>query len=59
MEIPMAITENKISIKTYKTGCVYLKEGWYEYDELEDLIELSKRNNERLIMELRESMKKW
>ena len=54
----MATTENKISIKTYKTGCVYLKEGWYEYDELEDLIELSKRNNERLIMELRESMKK-
>lgn len=58
METPIVTTENEITIKTYKTGCVYLKEGWYEYDTLEDLIELSKRNNERLIMELRESMKK-
>jgi hypothetical protein len=50
--------DNETTIKTYKTGCVYLKEGWYEYETLEELIELSKRNNERLIMELRESKTK-
>ena len=43
-------TENKISIKTYKTGCVYLKEGWYEYDELEDLINLLKSLRRDLII---------
>ena len=41
--------ENELTIITHRTGQVYLDEGWYTYEELEDIVASNKRVMAQLV----------